>query len=177
MDPSSEYHLFLGESLKKAVAIVEVVEERYRETALPIILQHLIEGTVAVNHTNGFSQEEKRNGSNHSDYQTKLSPRLSVNEFFQMASPDTHVGRFVCASYYLLHTGQAEQFTQADILAIYGKLRVKKPQNPADILNQCIKKVYIIDASAINGQRSWVVTPTGEKYVEELLSGSTVNKK
>ena len=94
-----------------------------------------------------------------------------------MASPDTHAGRFVCAAYYLLHTGQAEQFTQADILATYGKLRVKKPQNPADVLNQCIKKVYIIDATPINAQRSWVVTPTGEKYVEELLSGSTDNKK
>src|SRR6266567_2478935 len=168
MDPSSEYHLFLGESLKNAVAIVEVVEERYRDTALPIILQRLIEGTVAVNPSNSFSQDEKQNGSNHFSHQTKLSPRLSVNEFFQLASPDTHVGRFVCAAYYFLHTGQAEQFTQADILAIYGKLRVKRPQNPPDVLNQCIKKVYIVDASPINGQRSWVITPAGEKYVEGL---------
>src|SRR5260370_5068773 len=112
MDPSSEYSLFLGESLKKAVAIVEEVEERYRETALPIILRHLIEGTVAVDHANGLSRDMKQNGSNHSNSQTKLSPKLSVNEFFQMASPDTHAGRFVCAAYYLLHTGQAEQFTQ-----------------------------------------------------------------
>ena len=67
MDPSSEYSLFLGESLKKAVAIVEEVEERYRETALPIILRHLIEGTVAVDHANGLSRDMKQNGSNHSN--------------------------------------------------------------------------------------------------------------
>lgn len=177
MDPSSKYHLSLSEALKEAVAIVEAVDERYREPALPIILQHLIKGTVDANSVDDPSHDEKPNGGNNSNSQTKLPSKLSVNEFFQMAAPDSHVGRFVCAAYYLLHVGQTEQFTQTDILATYGKLRIKKPQNPADTLNQCIKKVFIIDASTINGQRSWTITPTGEKYVEGLLNGNTDNKK
>jgi hypothetical protein len=103
---------------------------------------------------------------------------MSVNEFFRMVSPDSHVGRFVCSAYYLLHVRQVEHFSITDILDIYGKLRIKKPVNPTDTLNQCIrKKAHIIDAPVINGQKSWVITQDGEKYVEDLMHDTANAKK
>jgi hypothetical protein len=157
---------FLIEALQKAVEIMDTVEDRYRETAFPIILQALI----------GSSRKEnnfKESGQQMDGYQISepsLPPTLSVNEFFRRVSPDTHPARFVTAAYYLLHTGKAEQFTQADILEIYRKLRQPQPKNPTDVMNQCIRKAQIIDAPSMGDkQKHWVITPEGEKYVEGLL--------
>lgn len=173
----NERSAFASEALQKAAGIVEKVGEPYREAALPIILQYLISEAEVTDKVVSSPQGQKQQG-NPSEPQTKLPANLSVNEFFQKAAPDTHVGRFVCAAFYSFHSGKAEQVTQADILEVYGKLRIKKPQNPADVLNQCVKKVYLIDAPAsMNGQRAWVITPTGEKYVEDLLNGDANSKK
>jgi hypothetical protein len=164
-----ENEQFLAETLLMAVSIVETVEEQYRGAAFPIILQSLIKLSEAA-HIREMPSEtinQQVVGG------LRLSPNTSVNEFFHKASPDTHPGRFVCAAYYLLHTGKAEQFTVTDILDIYVRLRRQKPKNPADVVNQCIRKVHIIDAPSVNGkQKSWVITPEGERYVEELLSSN-----
>jgi hypothetical protein len=117
----------------------------------------LIKGTSQE--TNGYQASEP-----------SLPPTLSVNEFFRRVDPDTHPARFVTAAYYLLHAGKAEQFTQADILEIYRKLRQPQPRNPTDVMNQCIRKAHIIDAPTMGDkQKQWVITPDGEKYVEGML--------
>jgi len=145
---------------------VDTVDDRYREAAFPIILQVLIGPSRKENGYKGPSQEA--NGYQASE--PSLPPTLSVNEFFRRVNPDTHPARFVTAAYYLLHTGKAEQFTQADILEIYRKLRQPQPRNPTDVMNQCIRKAHIIDGpNAGEKQKHWVITPDGEKYVEGLL--------
>lgn len=161
---------FLTEALQRAAQVVNTVEDRYREAAFPIILQAFI----------GLSRKEssyKESGQEMNGYQTSdpsLSPTLSVNEFFRRVAPDSHPARFVTAAYYLLHTGKAQQFTQADILEIYRKLRQPQPKNPTDVMNQCIRKAHIIDAPDISGkQKQWVITPEGEKFVEGLLRDNT----
>jgi hypothetical protein len=165
----------MDEALREASRLVENLHEKYREQAFPIVLQGLIDGSFAT--TVPLPPAPGQNGEIPQDTAPlRLQPNLSVNEFFRMVNPTTHVDRFVCAAYYLLHVGQMEQFSMIDILDIYGKLRIKKPQNPSDTLNKCIRKVHIIDATAINGQKSWVITPSGEKYVEDLLNGSAPTK-
>jgi hypothetical protein len=168
--------MFIGEALKEASQLVEDLDERYREQAFPIILRGLIDGSLttkasllSVPGQNGVVLQPAR--------VTHLPPHLSVNEFFHTVNPTTHVGRFVCAAYYLLHVKQVEHFSMTDILEIYGKLRIKKPENTSDTLKQCIRKAHIIDAPTMNGQKSWVITPEGERYIEELMHGSTNAKK
>ncbi len=170
----NEQDQILADALRKTVAIVDNVEERYRNVAFPVILEALIKTTSVVR----ANSIPIRVDDKHSLTDLRLSSSVSANEFFRKAAPDSHPGRFVCAAYYLLHTGKAEQFTQADILEIYGKLREPKPKNPADVMNQCIRKAHIIDADAsTKGQKSWVITPSGEKYVEDLLNGNTTGNK
>lgn len=155
----------LSEALQKAIQVVDTIEDRYREAAFPIILQVLI-GPSQKESSKGSSQEA--NGYQASEH--LLPPTMSVNEFFRRVNPDSHPARFVAAAYYLLHTGKAEQFTQADILEIYRKLRQPQPKNPTDVMNQCIRKAHIIDAPNIGDkQKQWVITPDGEKYMEGLL--------
>lgn len=161
---------FLTEALQIAAQVVDTIEDRYREAAFPIILQTIIGLSQKESGYKGSHQET--NGYHASD--PLLPPTLSVNEFFRRVNPDTHPARFVTAAYYLLHTGKAEQFTQADILEIYRKLRQPQPKNPTDVMNQSIRKAHIIDAPDISGkQKQWVITPEGEKFVEGLLRDNT----
>ena len=155
----------LTDTLQKAVQIVDTVEDRYREAAYPIILQALLRSLEKHDASQGSRQET--NG--HQETEPSLPPTLSVNEFFRRVNPDTHPTRFVTAAYYLLHTGKAEQVTQADILEIYRKLRQPQPKNPTDVMNQCIRKAHMIDAPNGDKQKYWAITPEGEKYVEGLL--------
>lgn len=161
---------FLSEALQKAIQVVETVEDRYREAAFPIILQTLI-GSTGKQHVH-IEADRQTNG--HQALEPSLPPTLSVNEFFRRVNPDSHPARFVTAAYYLLHTGKAEQFTQADITETYRKLRQPAPKNPTDVMNQCIRKAHIIEASDnTNKQKNWVITPEGEKFVEGLLRDNT----
>ena len=167
LEMMDEHEKVLTETLEKAVAIVNVVDERYRDAAFPIILQALVrDSKISDRNTQAAGQQQAE--------ETKLHPSLSVNEFFRKAKPDSHPARFVCAGYYLLHTGKAEQFTIPDILEIYGKLREPKPKNPSDVMNQCIRKAYIIDGQAtVDKQKTWVITSEGDNFVEGLLSDNT----
>jgi hypothetical protein len=159
-----EHEKVLTETLEKAVTIVNTIDERYRDAAFPIILQTLVrDSKVSERNTQTAGQQQAE--------ETKLPISMSVNEFLHKAKPDTHPARFVCAGYYLLHTGKTAQFTIPDILEIYAKLRVPKPKNPSDVMNQCIKKAYIIDGQATTDkQKTWVITSEGDRFVEGLLS-------
>jgi hypothetical protein len=161
---------FLSEALQRTIVVVEAIDNRYRELAFPIILQAFIEGSREQSISNGSYQ----NTNGNLEVRPSLPPSLSVNEFFREANPDTHPARFVTAAYYLLHTGKAEQFSQADILEIYRKLRQPIPRNPTDVINQCIRKAHVIDATSKDKQKCWTITPAGERYVEGLLND---NKK
>ena len=168
-----DHEQFLSEALQKAVQVVATIEGKYQEAALPIILQNLIDSSSRLDSHQESQQATKEYGEEHS-----LPPTLSANEFFRRVNANTHPARFVTAAYYLLHTGKAEHFSYTDISEIYRKLRQPQPKNPTDVMNQCIKKAYIIDApDASDKQKSWVITPDGEKFVEGLLhdSASTGN--
>jgi hypothetical protein len=164
----------LSEALQRAVQIVETVEERYRDVAFPTILQSII-GALPVSST---TCEAESDPPEQHITEARLLPTTSVNVFFRRANPDTHPARFVTAAYYLLHAEHKEQFTTADILEIYRTLRQPQPKNPTDVMNQCIRKVHIIDAVGKDKQKYWAITPDGEKYVEELIddnNSSTIN--
>lgn len=164
----------LEEALQKAVALLDTIDDRYRDAAFPIILQALIGETQAA----GLKVLAASDVSRQEISAFRLPPSISVNEFFRKVSPSSHPERFVCAAYYLLHTGKATQFTQADILEVYGKLREPRPRNPSDVIYQCIKKAHLIDApEASERQKSWVITPEGERFVEGLLNGNAASSK
>ncbi len=158
----------LAEALQKTAQFVEAIEDRYREAAFPIILQALIRLPDTHNASNGAVQK----AFSMQKAEPLLPPTMSVNEFFRKINPDTHPARFVTAAYYLLHTGNVEQFNQADIVEVYRKLRQRQPKNLSDVMNQCIRKAHITDAPTKDKQKCWAITPDGERYVEGLLNGN-----
>src|SRR5260370_35473738 len=123
----NEQEQFLTEALQKAVQVVDTVEDRYREAAFPIILQTLIESSHKENGYKGSSQE----ANGYQAPEPSLPPTLSGTEFFRRVNPDSNPARFVTAPYYQLHTGKAEQFTQAAILERNRKVLQPSPKTPS----------------------------------------------
>ena len=170
---------FLIDALHKATRIVTEVDEVYRLAAFPLILKSLIN----MNDLNGNGdkisiQRHNQNIEVNETVGEYITPNISVNAFFNKAKPESHPARFVCAAYYLLHSGKAEHFTQTDIVETYGKLRIPKPKNTSDVISQCIRKVHIIDGPlSPDKQKTWVITPDGEKFVEELLNDNANSHK
>lgn len=167
-----EHERLLSEALQTTVTLVEGVDEKYRQAAFPVILETLIKAsekgsgrTTSTHHT----QAQATSG-------VKIQANMAVNEFFAIAAPDTHTARFACAAYYLLYSGKAEEFSVADILTIYGKLRLTKPKNASDVLADCIKKAYFTDGPSTSAKlKTYVITPGGEKFVEGFLNGKGAN--
>ena len=165
----------LREAMQKTVAVVETLPEPYRlkafELAFPFVYKTF---SVPVQEAAALLNDGSTLLANKGVVSLSFPPNLLVNEFLHKAAPSSHTSRFVCIAYYLLHTGKAVQFTVADILEVYSKVRQPKPANPTDVINQCIRKVHLTDADAdldTGRQKSWVITPTGERFVEELLKG------
>jgi hypothetical protein len=163
-----EHERLLAEVLQTTVTLVKGVDEEYRQGAFPIILKTLINAL------------EK--GSARTTTATQTTPRenfqadMAVNEFFAIVAPETHTARFTCIAYYLLHSGNAEEFSVVDILSTYGKLRLGKPKNASDVMADCIKKAHFTDGPSTSAKlKMYVITPGGERFVEGFMNGKGSN--
>lgn len=167
-----EQERLLAEALQTTVVLVEGVDEKYRQGAFPVILENLLKASgrgVAGTTLTPHAQGQATSGG-------KIQANMAINEFFAIAEPDTHTARFACAAYYLLHSGKAEEFSVADILTIYGKLRLGKPKNASDVLADCIKKAHFTDGPSTSAKlKTYVITPGGERYVEGFVNGKGTN--
>lgn len=168
----------LAEILRLAEKLVEdnIRGSDYKSFAFQEVLQTLLHKSssssepLSNNPKSGVTNEGTTKG------ELRLPANLSINDFFHRlgTSVDSHITRFVCIGYYLLHTGKSEEFTVPDILEAYRKLRQPKPANPADIIAKSIRKSLIMDAPPTSTQtKAWVITAAGEKFVEELLNGDS----
>ena len=159
----------LIEVLHKASELVQDLPENLQPAAFNKVFDFLVGGSIV-------SPQVKNSTSpifstNNGAVSSTLPANLTVGEFLKKVAVDSHNARFVAIAYYLLHTGKATQFNIADVLEIYGKLREPKPKNPADVINQCIRKTHITDASTTSEKgKSWCITPSGEEFVEELMA-------
>jgi len=100
----------------------------------------------------------------------ELTPQLS--EFLAQLNITTHVDRVVAILYHRYHSGDGLT-TVEDFDEAYSDARVKAPQNFSDVLGQCIRRGYVVEAKEKKeGKKAWQITPSGEKFVEEELSES-----
>lgn len=92
-----------------------------------------------------------------------------ASEFLAQKNIKSHFNRIMAILYYHYHSGQ-KSTTISELQETYSSVRVKAPRNFSDVLAQCIRKGYVIEAlSKKDGKKAWQITPTGERYVEEKL--------
>jgi len=95
---------------------------------------------------------------------------MSIAEFLRSKKDvKTHTDEFVIFSYWLYHKENMTGFNLQDIRECYKTTRLPVPDNPSQYLGDLQKKGIIKKLSEKkDNMNSYIITPTGEAYVESL---------
>jgi len=99
---------------------------------------------------------------------TTMAKRQSPKEFLMAKAPKSVVEKtLTLAYYYEIVTGQGA-FNINDLEALFRAAKEKLPANISDMANKNVKKGHIMeDSDKKDDKRAWVLTATGERYVED----------
>lgn len=94
----------------------------------------------------------------------------ALNEFLAPL-PKSQTTLYLAIAYFSLHNNQPS-LTVNDFANALASARIPRPKNPSDVVGKCIKRGWLVDAlERKDGQKAWQITPTGEKYIEDILTG------
>jgi hypothetical protein len=97
------------------------------------------------------------------------STNMPVTEFLATRRLDSHPDRVVSIAYYHFRNFDGQGVTTKDLQDAYGRARAKRPQNFPDVIASCVRKGFLADNRRIDGFKTWIITKTGENYVEQDL--------
>jgi hypothetical protein len=94
----------------------------------------------------------------------------TLGEFLdQKGNPSKHTDAMAVFAYWLFKVEKMESFNVKDIISCYDKTRKAKPSNPNQIINQDVARHVFAEApSEKDSLKAWVITRTGEEYVEQM---------
>ena len=95
----------------------------------------------------------------------------SPKEFLMVKAPKSVVEKTLALGYYYeIVTGQGA-FNISDLEALFRSAKEKLPTNMSDMANKNVKKGHVMEhATKKDDKRAWVLTATGERYVENNFS-------
>jgi len=93
----------------------------------------------------------------------------TLGEFLdQKGNPQKHTEVIAIFAYWLFKVEKMASFNVKDIVECYDRTRKAKPSNPNQIVNQNVASHLFAEASEKkDGYKAWVITRTGEQYVEQ----------
>ena len=94
----------------------------------------------------------------------------TLGEFLdQKGNPQKHTEVVAVFAYWLFKVEKMESFNVKDIVECYNKTRKTKPSNPNQIINTNVASYLFAEAEEKkDGYKAWVITRTGEEYVEKM---------
>lgn len=94
----------------------------------------------------------------------------TLGEFLdQRGNPQKHTEVVAVFAYWLFKVENMESFNVKDIVNCYDKTRKAKPSNPNQIINTNVASHLFAEAGEKKeGYKAWVITRTGEEYVEKM---------
>ena len=96
--------------------------------------------------------------------------KLSVKEFLLTKKPTDDVQRTLAIGYYLEHFELMNSFNARDLAGGFRSAKEPLPTNVNDKVNLNIGKGYMMEAKEKKDKfKAWVLTNSGEKFVEEGL--------
>jgi hypothetical protein len=144
----------MKEVIKRAAHLVVDAPPDLRESAFRVILEHMLRVGAGPS---ALPQAPSHPGA----------PSLGINEFLARVAPSTHPERVTAIAYHT-YRSEGAGITTKDIADAYTKARAKKPQNIPEVIGICIQRGYLIEAEKKNGLKSWMITPTGEAFIDQL---------
>lgn len=144
----------IRELVSRAEAITRDVDDPYRTVAFRVVLEKLLAGDAPGDHPAAL----KARG---------IAVPGTVSEFLAAAAPRNHVETAVLVAYFMWRSGDGAGMTIEELVGSYAQARLKRPKNPSDVLAQAIRKGYLLEApQKKDGKKAWLITQTGEAYVE-----------
>lgn len=96
--------------------------------------------------------------------------QLSVKEFLLTKKPSDDVQRTLVIGYYLEHFESMDRFNIRDLADSFRSAKEPPPTNINDKVNMNIRKGQMMEAKEKKDKsKAWVLTNSGEKFVEEGL--------
>jgi len=93
--------------------------------------------------------------------------KLSVKEFILSKRPSNDVQRTLAIAYYLEKNEGMPSFNIEDLARYFQLAKEPTPQNLNDKVNLNIKKGHVMEAKAKKeNKKAWVITNTGERFIE-----------
>ena len=148
---------YIKAAIDQAKSATTELDDILRPVAFRTVLERLLAGTSG---SSAISPAPIAN-------QQSLGLPANLNEFLASVSPKSHVDRTTAMAFYSFRSGDDTGVTVEEVLDAYGRVRVAKPKNIHDVIAQCVKRGLLIESgSRKEGVKAWVVTPTGERYVQ-----------
>lgn len=98
----------------------------------------------------------------------KALPDSLVEFLKSKGDPKEHIDRIIVFSYWLFHKENLKSYNVDDIERCYDETRIAKPTNINAFMNELQAKGYLKLAGEKDGKKAWVITRTGEEYVEKM---------
>lgn len=141
-------------AIARARRLTEAEPEPFRTLAFRVVLEQLLRGGAAPPAGPAAAP---------------LSTDMDLTEFLASKKATTHPDRVVAIAYYVYHTQGGAGVTTHDLTEAYSRARVKKPQNFPDVIAACVRRGRLVEGERKDGMKSWVITRTGEAFVEQNL--------
>jgi hypothetical protein len=99
------------------------------------------------------------------------SKKVSIKEFLITKKIDDDVKRTLVLTYFLEHMENYKSINTDDLKKAFSLAKHPLPSNINDKVNMNIKNAHMMESDEKkDGKKAWVLTATGEKFVESELN-------
>ena len=101
---------------------------------------------------------------------TTTQKKISAKEFLMKNELKSEAQKTLALGYYLEHVEGVSSFNIDDLVSVLQAAKEKRPKNINDMVNKNIGRGLFMEAAEKkDSKKAWVLTFTGEKYVEKEL--------
>ena len=98
-----------------------------------------------------------------------INRKMSPKEYILIKNPTDDLQRTLVLGAFLEMNG-VESFTIEDLKQVFREARLKLPSNINDRVNKNLAKGYLMDADLKDGKKSWMLTMTGQTFIDKGLT-------
>lgn len=150
------------EALRDAAELADEVGESYRVTAFQVVFEWLL----------GPSGEPGQPPLRATEALAEGAVPETLNELLAVLHDRTHHDRFEAIIFHALRLRGADGLTTDEIMNAYSVARVARPANPSDVMAKCVRRGHVMEGERRDGQKTWRLTVTGERYVGGFIDES-----
>lgn len=105
----------------------------------------------------------------HKRVDVSIQKKISAKEFLLSKVIKTDLHKTLLLGYYLERIEGMSSFNIVDLVSAYQAAKEPRPGNLSDTVGKNMTRGLFMAAPKKEGKKAWMLTTTGEKYVEEEL--------